>query len=104
MNVFRLGRSLGTYLVVGVNCDESITTCKGKAFDYLQERLTMVESCKFVDEVVPGCPYIMTNSYLNYIIDKYDIDYVVHGDDPCIVNGVDVYAAAEKRESIYPFP
>ena len=22
---------------------------------------------------------------------KYDIDYVVHGDEPCLVNGEDVY-------------
>lgn len=29
MNAFRQARSLGTYLVVGVNDDESITACKG---------------------------------------------------------------------------
>ena len=29
MNAFRLGRSLGTCLVVGINSDESITKCKG---------------------------------------------------------------------------
>ena len=30
MNAFRQGRALGTYLIVGVNSDESITACKGK--------------------------------------------------------------------------
>lgn len=29
MNAFRQARSLGTFLVVGVNDDESITACKG---------------------------------------------------------------------------
>ena len=29
MNAFRLARELGTYLIVGVNSDESITICKG---------------------------------------------------------------------------
>lgn len=29
MNAFRQGRALGTYLIVGVNSDESITACKG---------------------------------------------------------------------------
>lgn len=96
MNAFRLGRSLGTYLVVGVNSDESITACKGAPLMNDQERLTMVESCKFVDQVVPGCPYIMTTEYVNYVIEKYNIDYVIHGDDPCIVDGKDVYAAAKK--------
>ncbi len=28
MNAFRKGRALGTYLVVGVNSDESISQCK----------------------------------------------------------------------------
>lgn len=95
MNAFRLGRSLGTHLVVGVNSDESITQCKGAPLMTDQERLTMVCSCKFVDEVVPGCPYIMSAEYLNWAIEKYKIDYVIHGDDPCIVDGKDVYAAAK---------
>ena len=97
MNAFRLGRSLGTYLIVGVNSDESITQCKGPPLMNDNERLTMVEGCKFVDEVVPNCPYIMTSEYLEYIFNTYQVDYVVHGDDPCIVNGKDVYASAKRR-------
>eukprot|EP00804_Cyclotella_cryptica_P001318 CCRYP_020304-RD/>CCRYP_020304-RD protein AED:0.20 eAED:0.20 QI:262/1/0.66/1/1/1/3/0/486 len=97
MNAFRLGRSLGTYLIVGVNSDASITRCKGPPLMKDSERLTMVEGCKFVDEVVPDCPYIMTAEYLEYIFNTYEVDYVVHGDDPCIVDGKDVYAAAKKR-------
>lgn len=97
MNAFRLGRSLGTYLIVGVNSDESITQCKGPPLMNDNERLTMVEGCKFVDEVVPNCPYIMTSEYLDHIFEKYDVDYVVHGDDPCIVDGKDVYASAKRR-------
>ena len=30
------------------------------------------------------------------MIKKHKIDYVVHGDDPCIVDGKDVYEAAQK--------
>ena len=29
MNAFRQGRAVGTYLIVGINSDESITQCKG---------------------------------------------------------------------------
>jgi len=95
MNAFRLARSLGTHLVVGVNSDESITQCKGAPLMSDRERLTMVSSCKFVDEVIPDCPYIMSSEYLNWAIEKYKIDYVIHGDDPCIVDGKDVYEAAK---------
>ena len=95
MNAFRLGRELGTHLIVGINSDESITECKGPPLMNNQQRLTMVESCKFVDQVVRECPYIMNKDYLEYIIREFKIDYVIHGDDPCIVDGKDVYATAK---------
>jgi len=104
MNAFRLGRSLGTTLIVGVNSDESVMQCKGAPLLNDQERLTMVEGCKFVDEVVPGCPYIMNKEYLDYVISKYKIDYVIHGDDPCIVDGKDVYAAAKEAGKYQSIP
>ena len=98
MNAFRQGRALGTYLVVGVNDDESIKACKGTApvLDD-EERLGAVRGCRWVDEVVPHCPYVMSPEYLSYVIEKYKIDYVVHGDDPCIVDGKDVYQDAKDR-------
>lgn len=104
MNAFRLARSLGTHLIVGVNSDESIGQCKGPPLMNDQERLTMVEGCKFVDEVVPGCPYIMNKEYLDYVIQKFQVDYVIHGDDPCIVNGKDVYATAKERGKYQTIP
>mmetsp|Transcript_1477 Transcript_1477/g.2354 ORF Transcript_1477/g.2354 Transcript_1477/m.2354 type:complete len:507 (-) Transcript_1477:122-1642(-) len=104
MNAFRLGRSLGTHLVVGINSDASVRECKGEPLMNDQERLTMVEGCKFVDEVVPGCPYVMNKEYLDYVIKKYRIDYVIHGDDACIVDGKDVYAAAKESGKFQSIP
>lgn len=96
MNAFRQGRALGTTLIVGVNSDETITLCKGKPVFNDEERLQTVRACKWVDEVVEGVPYIMNEDYINYVIEKYRIDYVVHGDDPCLVDGKDVYETAKK--------
>lgn len=104
MNAFRLARSLGTHLVVGVNSDKSITECKGPPLMNDQERLTMVKGCKFVDEVVPDCPYVMSEEYLNWVIETFKIDYVIHGDDPCIVNGKDVYESAKKAGKFQSIP
>eukprot|EP00518_Triparma_eleuthera_P000317 CAMPEP_0182462744 /NCGR_PEP_ID=MMETSP1319-20130603/6897_1 /TAXON_ID=172717 /ORGANISM="Bolidomonas pacifica, Strain RCC208" /LENGTH=447 /DNA_ID=CAMNT_0024662201 /DNA_START=258 /DNA_END=1601 /DNA_ORIENTATION=- len=104
MNAFRQGKALGTQLVVGINSDASIKACKGPPVMNDQERLTAVEGCKFVDEVVPGCPYVMTAEYLDYVIKNYDIDYVVHGDDPCIVDGKDVYESAKQRGKYQSIP
>lgn len=52
-----------------------------------EERLVAVEGCRFVDEVVRDVPYVMNEEYLVEIMERYKIDFVVHGDDPCIVNG-----------------
>ena len=104
MNAFRLARSLGAYLIVGVNSDESITQCKGPPLMNDDERMTMVKGCKFVDEVIPNCPYIMNEEYLNYILEEYNVDYVIHGDDPCIVDGKDVYETAKRAGKFKSIP
>lgn len=67
MNAFRLARSLGTKLIVGVNSDQSITNCKGAPLMNDTERISMVKSCKFVDTVVEDCPYIMSADYLAWV-------------------------------------
>lgn len=105
VNAFRQGRSLGTHLVVGVNDDESIARCKGAPPVMNDaERLAMVKGCKFVDEVVPNVPYVMSDEYVRWVIKTYDIDFVVHGDDPCIVDGRDVYESAQRLGKYMTIP
>jgi ethanolamine-phosphate cytidylyltransferase len=105
MNAFRLARSLGTRLVVGVNSDESITQCKGAPLMSDEERLLMVKTCKFVDKVVENCPYVMSPEYLDWVIKEYDIDYVVHGSDPCYtLDGQDVYVSAKAAGKFRTIP
>ena len=104
MNAFRLAKSLGTHLVVGVNSDRSITECKGAPLMNDEERLAMVQSCKFVDQVIPDCPYVMNQEYLEWVVREHNIDFVVHGDDPCIVDGKDVYATAKEAGRFQTIP
>jgi len=104
MNAFRLGRSLGTHLVVGINSDESITECKAAPLMNNSERLAMVKSCKFVDEVVENTPYIMNKEYIDWIFKTYDVDFIIHGDDPCIVDGRDVYESAKRAGKFQTIP
>jgi ethanolamine-phosphate cytidylyltransferase len=104
MNAFRLGRSLGTHLVVGINSDESITECKAPPLMNHQDRLAMVQSCKFVDQVIPCTPYVMNKEYIDWILEAYQIDYIVHGDDPCIVDGKDVYETAKQAGKFRTIP
>jgi ethanolamine-phosphate cytidylyltransferase len=46
----------------------------------------------------------MNDEYLKEIIVKYRIDYIVHGDDPCIVDGKDVYEAAQRLGKYLTIP
>jgi hypothetical protein len=39
----------------------------------------------------------MSSEYLKRALEKYKINYVNHGDDPCIVDGKDVYVAPQRR-------
>lgn len=105
MNAFRQARSLGDYLVVGVNSGETVAQCKG-SWPVLsdEERQQMVAACRFVDEIVPASPYVMSEEYIQYLIDKWDIDYFVHGDDPCLVNGKDVYESVKRAGRFRSIP
>lgn len=48
------------------------------------ERQIVVESCRFVDEVVPASPYVMSREYIEWLIAEKKIDFFAHGSDPCI--------------------
>ena len=87
MNAFRQARQLGTHLIAGVNSDESITACKGPPVTDEAERLATVRGCRWVDAVVENVPYVMNDGYVRAIIDEHRLDFIVHGDDPCVVDG-----------------
>lgn len=96
-NAFRQAKALGDVLIVGVNTDAEILKYKGAPLMNDHERIVAVSACKWVDEVVTGVPYMMNDEYLNFIFDTYKVDYVVHGDDPCLLpDGSDVYGNVKK--------
>ena len=39
--------------------------------------------------------YVMSEEYVQNLLENHGIDYIVHGDDPCVVDGKDVYAKAK---------
>lgn len=50
-----------------------------------------------MDEVIPNAPYEITEEFMNTLFNKYNIDYIIHGDDPCLLpDGTDAYALAKK--------
>lgn len=70
-------RALGDFLVVGVHDDKVVNSIRGGNHPILNlhERTLSVLSCKYVDEVIIGAPYVMTED----MIEQWDIKLVVHG-------------------------
>ncbi|KAL9645826.1 hypothetical protein ABK040_003558 [Willaertia magna] len=83
-----------TQLIVGVCNDELTNRMKGKTVLTEQERYESVSHCRYVDEVVPDAPWIVTPDF----VEKHNIDFVTHGEDPCVDEfGNDVYAELKNQ-------
>lgn len=77
-----------TYLIVGVTGDAETHKRKGLTVLTGAERAETVRHCKWVDEVIPNCPWIVTPEFLA----KHNIDYVAHDDEPYSADeGDDIY-------------
>lgn len=76
------------YLLVGVTGDEETHRRKGLTVLSGMERAETVRHCKWVDEVVENCPWIVTPEFL----EEHEIDYVAHDDLPYGADeGDDIY-------------
>ena len=53
LRMFREASQLGHQVIVGLNSDEWLTRKKGKPFMKWEERAEILESCKFVNQVLP---------------------------------------------------
>lgn len=96
-NALRQAKALGDELIVGVVSDEEILANKGPPVLSMEERLALVGGLKWVDEVIPNAPYEITEQFMKTLFKEYKIDYIIHGDDPCLLpDGTDAYALAKK--------
>ncbi|KAB2575150.1 Cytidylyltransferase [Lasiodiplodia theobromae] len=83
-----------TYLLVGVTGDKETHKRKGLTVMSARERADSVRHCKWVDEVVEDCPWVVSPEFL----EKYQIDYVAHDDIPYGADeGDDIYAPIKKE-------
>ncbi|KAH7125441.1 hypothetical protein B0J11DRAFT_306743 [Dendryphion nanum] len=84
------------HLIVGVTGDKETHRRKGLTVLSARERAESVRHCKWVDEVVEDCPWVITDA--PEFLDKHKIDYVAHDDIPYgAEEGDDIYAEIKKR-------
>lgn len=79
---------MGDYLVLGVHSDEDIIKFKGIPIMTERERVAVLKSFKWVDEIVENAPFCTNLD----IVTQHGCQFVVHGDDPVVTtNGKDPY-------------
>lgn len=80
VDFLRAARCHGDYLVVGIFDDETVRRLKGPSYPVmtLHERAMTVLGCRFVQEVIIGAPYTVTNELMT----TFNINLVIHGNHP----------------------
>jgi choline-phosphate cytidylyltransferase len=77
-----------TYLIVGVTGDHETHARKGLTVMSAKERAESLRHCRWVDEVIEDCPWVISVEFL----EKHKIDYVAHDDIPYGASeGDDIY-------------
>jgi cytidyltransferase-like protein len=90
VSLLREARRHGDWLIVGVLSDETVASYKRRPIMSLAERVAVIESCRYVDEVIEDAPFQVTEEFLA----EHDITTVVHGDDLSPQDAEPVYGAA----------
>ncbi|KAJ3789365.1 cholinephosphate cytidylyltransferase [Lentinula aff. detonsa] len=89
------------YLLVGVCSDELVIAHKAKSIMSHAERLEALRHCRWVDQVVPEAPWVLTPEF----VEKYQIDFVAHDEDPYKAEGLgqdDVYEWVKRAGKFLP--
>ena len=79
IELFKYAKSLGDYLVVGIDTDERVRASKGpsRPFNIIEDRIAMLESIKYIDEIF----VFDTNSELDTQVLSSDAEIIVVGSD-----------------------
>ncbi|KIJ30455.1 hypothetical protein M422DRAFT_36537 [Sphaerobolus stellatus SS14] len=87
------------HLLVGVCSDELVKAHKSRTTMSHAERCESVRNCRWVDEVVAEAPWVVDQAF----IDKWQIDYIAHDEDPYAAEGHDdVYGFAKSQGKFLP--
>ena len=80
LETIKKAKELGNYLIVGIHDDQTVNEHKGSNFPImsLHDRVMCVLSMKYVDEVVMGAPWDVTQD----LITGFNINIVVQGTVP----------------------
>ena len=82
INLFKKAKKYGDILYVGICTDDLVMSYKRQTILNIDERVQMIEACKYVNKVIPNCPCPITKEF----IELHNINFVIRGDD---MNNID---------------
>lgn len=100
VELLKEARTHGDWLIVGVLGDAAARTYKRLPIMSLVERVTVIEACRYVDEVIADAPLQLDEQFLV----EHDITKVVHGDDLSPDGAQAVYGPAVAAGRLYFVP
>jgi EEF1A lysine methyltransferase 4 len=95
--LFQNSRKLGgknVRLIVGICSDDDIISYKRAPIMTAYERGMMASQCRWVDEVVFDCPFVLTEEF----VERLNIHMVTHGDDHSSASVKKYYQVALDRD------
>lgn len=96
ISILELAKSKCDFLIVGVHDDATVNKVKGEnhPLSNLHERVLSVLSCRYVDEVVIGAPYVVSPELLK----QQNISVVFHGTvrDGELIDNTDPYTVPKE--------
>ena len=82
IRMFREAANLGANVIVGLNSDSWLMRKKGKPFMEWNERAEILESCKFITQVLPMDDYDDTASdIIERVVDLYEQQSRINSDN-----------------------
>ena len=78
VNFIKRCKKEGDILIVGVTSDKDCEEIKRKPVLTMDERIKVLESCKYVDKIIAPCP---CQGITKDFIEEHKINLIIHADD-----------------------
>jgi cytidyltransferase-like protein len=67
-----LQKKEGDLVYIGIHNDEVVESYKRTPILTMEERIKVIESCRYIDKIIPNAPLEVTKEYINL----HNIDYI----------------------------
>jgi cytidyltransferase-like protein len=69
--------TVNSHLIIGIHSDQDCISYKRKPIFSMEDRVEIIKSCKYVDEIITNAPLKITKNFIKI----HKINIVTHGDD-----------------------